>query len=160
MKELFEDQWVRFHSLPGSKRAPETDAEWAGLIARHNTVIGELLGTRDELLVIFSDVAATPAPDEPDVTFWTSVPWHYSDPDLLFAHLYVTCEEWQRGSLDDLLRMAAEDQVAGVIIAPPELTWLYHPYAGGADVILPSTADRDAMASRHSDWRSRHPSGL
>jgi hypothetical protein len=160
LKELFEDQWVRLHTLPGSKRSPSSDAEWAVVIERHNTVLGELARDGEDVLVMISVVAPTPAPIEPDVDFWTSVPWHYADPDLLFAHLYVTTEEWGHGGLDELLRLAAEQQIGGVIIAPLDLEWLYHPYAGGADVILAGASSRDALAARHADWRSTHPSGL
>jgi hypothetical protein len=160
LKELFEDQWVRLHTLPDSKRAPESDAEWAVATDRHNTVLAELASPGDDLLVIMSVVAPNPAPAEPDVDFWTAVPWHYADPDLLFAHLYVTTEEWAPGALDELLRLAADQQIGGVIIAPLDLAWLYHPYAGGVDIILATPDARDALSARYADWRSRHPSGL
>ncbi|HEY2795667.1 MAG TPA: hypothetical protein VGJ28_25115 [Micromonosporaceae bacterium] len=156
LKELFEDQWVRFHSLPSSKRTPETSDDWATVLSRHNTVLADLALPTDDLLVIMSVVASSPMPAD-DEDFWTSVGWHYADPDLLFAHLYVTTEEWQPGALDDLLRLAVEQQIGGVIIAPLDLGWLYHPYAGGADVITPH---RDALATRFATWRSSHPSGL
>ncbi len=160
LKELFEDEWVRFHSLPGSRRSAETEADWASVLQRHNTVLGELLTDGEEMLVIISEIAGAPAPIDPDIDFWTAVPWHYADPDLLYAHLYATTEQWSPGDLDELLRLAADEQVLGVIIAPMDLDWLYHPYSGGADVILPSKATRDALAERHADWLSPHPSGL
>jgi hypothetical protein len=146
--------------VPDSKRTPSSDAEWAAMTERHNTVLGELATDGEDVLVIMSIVAPTPAPAEPDIDFWTSVPWHYADPDLLFAHLYVTTEEWTPGELDELLRLAAEQQIGGVIIAPLDLAWLYHPYAGGADVILADHTARNALSARHEAWRSTHPSGL
>jgi hypothetical protein len=160
LKELFEAQWVRLHTLPGSKRSPSSDAEWGVVLDRHNTLLGELAEAGEAVLVIMSVVAPAPVPAEPDLDFWAAVPWHYADPDLLFAHLYVTTEEWSHGALDDLLRLAAEQQIGGVIIAPLDLSWLYHPYAGGADVILADPAGRDALAAAHPSWRSQHPSGL
>lgn len=170
LKELFETRWVRFHSLPGSKRYPETQEEYDEMLERCNTVVGEMCAASGvaEILVIASDVCVTPAPTaEPDFTdllptetFWAAVPWHYADPALLFAHLYVSRHAWKPGLLDDLLCAIAEGDVAGVIVAPPDLRWLYHPYDGGADVILPTVAERDAMAVRHTDWRSPHRSGL
>jgi hypothetical protein len=160
LKELFETQWVRFHSLAGSRRAAESEADWAGVMERHNAVLGELLKPGEETLVIVCEISPAPAPAEADIDFWTAIPWHYADPDLLYAHLYVTTEQWQPNELDELLHLAAEEQVIGVIIAPLDLGWLYHPYAGGADVILPSVADRDALAAKHAEWLSPHPSGL
>ena len=37
---------------------------------------------------------------------------------------------------------------------------IHHPYDGGADVLLPTTAERDALIQRHTDWLSRHPNGF
>src|SRR5262245_37658442 len=39
---VFPERWVRFHSLPASKRYPETEAEYATVLARHNRILGEL----------------------------------------------------------------------------------------------------------------------
>jgi len=167
LKELFEETWVRFHSLPGSKRYADTEQEYAEILSRHNTVLDEL-GPGGELVVIAAEVASTPTPTGPssfdDVfaadTFWASVPWHYADPDLLFAHLYVRRFHRSPGVLDELLRAVADGDLPGVIIGPADLRWLYHPYDGGADVILPSVPERDDLAAEHPDWRSAHPSGL
>lgn len=59
-----------------------------------------------------------------------------------------------------LLRQVADDVIASVVIADIDLLWLYHPYDGGMDVILPSPHARDALRDRHRDWLSRHPAGL
>jgi hypothetical protein len=169
LKELFEEAWVRFHSLPGSKRYADTDDEYAEILSRHNTVLAELgAEAAGELVVIAAEVASTPAPTGapafedcyPADTFWAAVPWHYADPDLLFAHLYVRRFDWQPGILDDLLIAVADGDLPGVIVAPAGLRWLYHPYDGGADVVLPSVAERDELAAKHREWRSAHPSGL
>lgn len=160
LKEIYEDRWVRFHSLPGSKRFPASAAEMAELLRRHNAVLAELTGAGEDLIVIVAEVATTPEPAAPDPDFWTAIPWHYADPDLLFAHLYVTTEAWEPGSLDELLRTIVAEEISGVIVAPPDLGWLYHPYAGGADVVLPDAPARDKLAASFTDWRSTHPSGL
>lgn len=169
LKELFEESWVRFHSLPESKRYADTPEEYAEILSRHHTVLSELQdGNPGELLVIATDVTSTPAPTgEPpfeDVfpadTFWSAVAWHYADPALLFAHLYVRRLDAKDDALDDLLRGVADGDLSGVIIAPPDLAWLYHPYDGGADVVQSSVEAREAMATRHPEWRSKHPSGL
>jgi hypothetical protein len=49
---------------------------------------------------------------------------------------------------------------AGLVgIADPELAWLYCPYDGGADVLLGSEAERDALKARHAAWLSTYPGG-
>ena len=35
--------WLRIHSLPGSKRYPESDAEYAEMVRRHNAVAQAVL---------------------------------------------------------------------------------------------------------------------
>jgi len=160
LKELFEDRWVRFHTVPGGRRTPAVEADWAEVMRRYNDVLGELATEGEELLVIMSVVSAAPEPAEHDLDFWTSVPWHYADPDLLFAHLFVTTSKWRPGAVDDLFRLAAEQQIGGVIMAPADLSWLFHPYAGGADVIVRDRVTRNALGNRFDGWTSTHPSGL
>jgi hypothetical protein len=167
LKETFEDEWVRFHGLPGSKRYPETDAEYAIVLDRHNTLLADLCAAHGttELIVLAADVASTPAPTDAvaalgDGAFIGSVPWHYADPCLLFAHLYAGRRAFAPGALDEMLRAVADGDLAGVIIAPADLVWLYHPYDGGADVIAATVPARDDLAKRYADWRSAHPSGL
>ena len=84
--------------------------------------------------------------DEPDSTSW--------------IHLYLSETPWATGSLDPLLHRVADDVIANVLITDVALRWLYHLYDGGMDVILPTTAERDALRRRHSEWLSEHPTGL
>ena len=62
--------------------------------------------------------------------------------------------------LDPVLRAVADGILADVMIAPPDLSWIYHPYDGGADVLLPTNSQRDRIRERHRDWLSAHPTGL
>jgi hypothetical protein len=39
------ERWVRFHALSGSKRYPDTASEYETVLARHNTVLAELVTT-------------------------------------------------------------------------------------------------------------------
>ncbi|MEV0456724.1 hypothetical protein AB0H89_16345 [Catellatospora methionotrophica] len=68
--------------------------------------------------------------------------------------------QWTPHCIDVLLRAVADDELANVMLAPPDLRWLYHPYDGGADVILPTGGQRDELKHRHRDWLSDHPAGL
>ncbi|MEU2610472.1 hypothetical protein ABZ570_02600 [Micromonospora sp. NPDC007271] len=77
-----------------------------------------------------------------------------------YMHLYVSQTAWSVGCLDPLLRQVADDVIGNVLVADVGLRWLYHPYDGGMDVILPSTDERDALQHRHRHWLSAHPTGL
>jgi hypothetical protein len=43
----YQDVWVRFHSLPESKRYPEDENEYAVVLERYNTVLDELFAGAD-----------------------------------------------------------------------------------------------------------------
>lgn len=165
-----DDRWVRFHTLPASKRYPETPAEYEIVLARHNTVLAELI-TGPSVLVVTAGYSGTAQPGNPARSPETSaahpgaVYWRSEriddEPEFpSWMHLYVSRMPWSSGSLDALLRQVADDVIANVLVADPGLRWRYHPYDGGMDVMLSSTADRDALRDRHRDWLSTHPSGL
>ncbi|WP_425457790.1 DUF3885 domain-containing protein [Catellatospora sichuanensis] len=42
MRSRSPDRWVRFHSLPGSKRYPENEGEYGTVLNRHHTVLDQL----------------------------------------------------------------------------------------------------------------------
>jgi hypothetical protein len=42
LRVCYPERWVRFHSLPGSKRHAEAASEYAIILDRHNTVPTEL----------------------------------------------------------------------------------------------------------------------
>ena len=159
------DRWVRFHSLPESKRYAETEEEYGVVLGRHRCVLAEL-GARQGLYVIagyFADARVGASPD-PRV-HPGAVPWLTIEPSErsyfeIPLTLWVARASFDGHALDPLLRRVADDDLDNVIIAPPDLKWLYHPYDGGADVIAPTVQERDALRRRHADWLSAHPSGL
>src|SRR5262245_58398633 len=48
LKYAVPHRWVRFHSLPGSKRYADDPSEEAEILRRHNIVISELLDLDDD----------------------------------------------------------------------------------------------------------------
>ena len=170
LRRVHTARWVRFHSLPQSKRYAQDEGEYGILLQRHNTVLEELFGGGDVYTITcaWSGSAQPPARSDQDQRlhpagrYWTSV-LTADDPDpefRVYTHLYTSTARWHAGSIDSLLRAVADDHTAGVIIADTELNRLYRPYDGGADVILTTAAERDRLRRRHSDWLSSHPAGL
>jgi hypothetical protein len=164
------DRWVRFHTLPGAKRYPNTEAEYGIVLSRHNSVLAELISGPD-LLVVTAGYSDAPEPGDscrspqtevvhPDARYWTSVSMDDEPGFDNWMHLYVSRMPWTAGRLDPLLRQVADDVMANVVLADVGLRWLYHPYDGGMDVILSSSGERDVLRDRHRDWLSTHPAGL
>jgi hypothetical protein len=163
LRDCFQDVWVRFHSLPASKRYAQDEAEYAVILDRYNTVLDELF-TGEDVYVIAPTWTAEPdaPPRQPDGAHWQSL-LLTDDPDPEFRtyyHLFATKRSWQTGCIDDLLRDVADDKVADVLITDTQMRRIHHPYDGGADVFLTTTEERDQMRGRHVTWLSSHPAGL
>ena len=167
----YADRWVRFHRLPGSKRYPEGEDEYAIVLHRYNIVLDELFAGTEVFVVTvdWSDTPTGPAPHpEPRRTLHPGgVPWwtesDEDDPDPEFhthTRFYADRRPWRHGRVDELLRAVADDALAGVFVTDTGLQRIHHPYDGGTDVILTTSAERDRLRAKHADWLSVWPSGL
>jgi hypothetical protein len=170
LKRVYPDRWVRFHSLPKSKRYAETPEEQAIILERHNTVIDNLNISRSNLYLITSQWGDSATPDndrdelnilDPNAIGWKSLPLHElrKDDYQVFLHLSVSKWEWLTGIFDSILPLVADDKIANVMIVNVVEQWVYHPYDGGADVILKSTIERDKVKQKYFAWLSSHPLG-
>jgi len=171
-RDLFADRWVRFHCLPESKRYPDSEAEFQTVLSRHNHLLDGLASGK-RIILATTGHSSSPAPSrdepvlaalDPSAESWRTLPMHLmqdEDPDdPNYWHVFASEWEWSPGILDPILRLVANEQLSNVFIFSIGDTWLYHPYDGAADVILPSGSQRDALRDRHRAWLSPHPAGL
>jgi hypothetical protein len=91
--------WVRFHSLPGSKRYAETDEQKATLLARQNQLALDVLGESGSVWLVqacwSSPGASVNIPDENDV-FRELRPdpfWACRALGLTFAYQFVEADD-------------------------------------------------------------------
>ncbi|MEV6521406.1 hypothetical protein AB0M43_05580 [Longispora sp. NPDC051575] len=162
LRAAYPDRWVRFRTLPEGRRCPDSENEYAAVLARHDTVLGDLADR--PLLVFTAGYSETLPPGDrdqeitdlqPHGVYWTSVLLTDQRTGYeVHQHLYASRTGWSPGCLDPLLRHVAGDLAATVLVADAELRWLYHPFAGGMDVILPTRELRDGLAARHARWTS------
>ncbi|MEV0223620.1 hypothetical protein [Streptomyces sp. NPDC050704] len=162
-RSTYADRWVRFHSLPGSKRYPESEDEYAIVLDRYNTVLDELFTGKD-VFVVTMDWADTPTgpagyptPRETlhpnGVRWWTESEQDDPDPEFhTHIRLYADQRPWRRGCVDELLRAVADDQLVEVFITDTELRRIHHPYDGGADVVLTTTSERNRLRGQYTAW--------
>lgn len=161
--------WVRFHSLPESKRYADDASEMAEIVRRRQAVIRELsdLSGSTALMVIATDYFSNDAyagwSKKYLVDAW---PWRtcvnpdYADIEIKRTTFYFWVANFKEvGQLTPLLESAAEDE-AKIVITNPDMTWVYAPYDGGADVFAPTAEDRDRLKTTHREWLSDHPAGL
>jgi hypothetical protein len=170
LKRVYPDRWMRFHSLPESKRYPGTDAEYEIVLRRYNTVLDELFHGQEVRIVTtgWSEASEPPALSaqqarwNPGARHWMSVRTNEEETDpefITYTHLYVSHRPWLPGLVDDLLRAAAEEATVGVMITSLSFDRIHHPYDGGADLLLPTTSERETIKQSHTEWLSSHPFG-
>ena len=128
-KHRFPYRWVRFDSLPESKRYPETDAEYEVLLSRHHAVLRELAGQRDaadEALIVSMSASSSPRPTRrgsavasaaPHAKHWSSFAVDESGPETYWQHAYLSRLPLDPHRLDPLLRAVADGVAWGIIIA-------------------------------------------
>jgi hypothetical protein len=167
LKTSYPDRWVRFHSLPGSKRYPDDEAEHTIVLDRYNTVLDDLFAGQ-EVYVISTDwndqlePAQRPADHDrwhSGSRHWTSICVNSDSGFEAYWHLYVSRIQWQRGCVNELLRAVANDEAPGVMLTDLTVQRVHHPYDGGADVLLAPNGERDQLRSQHANWLPDHPSG-
>ena len=172
LRTAFPNRWVRFHSLPESKRYPEQEAEYAEVLARHNAILGELAERGEPVVLLTTGYSDSPGPRriypeleslDPDPSPWRTCSLHDpNDPSdrPMYWHVFANYRIWYPGEFDPLVRLVADDVIANVLVVSTNCRWVLHPYDGGMDVIVESGAERDSLASHYSGWLSAHPGGL
>ena len=173
LRDAFHDRWVRFHSLPESKRYPEDEAEYQILLERHNAILSVLADTTRCVVLLKTGYSETPQPVrsyaeldslDPKAALWRTIPMHAVSPDFFsdpaYWHIYASEWQWHPGMFDPIIRLVASDTVANVLIVEPDCRWVLHPYDGGMDVIAETPADRGRLRAAHKDWLSARADGL
>ena len=170
----YPDRWFRIHSLPGSKRYPDNDNDWAIILHRQNTLITDLFGDDPEILLVSGEYHFEDHNE--------SAPFNVVDPFKEFSFTNLDAidlhkrwpEEydkgsffrpmfsklvWSPGKFNRLLRDVALDSVRVFLVSVNHNTIIV-PYDGGIDVILKDRETRDQYKSNYIDWLSERYDGL
>lgn len=167
LKHLFKERWVRFHALPGSKRYPETEDEYREILRRHNAVLTELNGARSTYFLVLPEYSEhkTPTAPEPELigmfskmSYWRTI--DQTEEYGSFWHMHIACVSYSGTEFDGLFRLVADNHVNNVMIISIHQELVFHPYDGGADIVLKSRKERDTLKMRHREWLSSHPEGF
>jgi hypothetical protein len=168
LKNEFKDRWVRFHSLPESKRYPDSEPEYQEVLSRYNSLLQEIFGLQNSLLVVLPEYSDSVEPIKPEIelqelfpesAYWCSVAQHEEDEDEFYWHLHTSAVTLGSQELNKLFRLVANDEIGNIIIVGIASNTIFHPYDGGSDVILPSTEKRNELKNKFSMWLSSHPEG-
>lgn len=164
LRAAYPDRWLRIHSLPESKRYPESAVELEQLLDRHIAVAGELFGLGQPctlLTAVYERAEPGTRRTLPDLggRSFECIAWG-KDPDADGDASYWATESiWDPQDDRATLIAIAEDQLRAL--------WLnrgsgevYAPYDGGADLFVIGDERRRWLASKYADWRSARSDGL
>jgi hypothetical protein len=176
IREAFADsgsnRWVRFHSLPHSKRYPENEAEFSEVLARFNSLLGALVAVQGSCRVTLLTTAgslestSTQPPEklralDAEAKHWRSVVLEEAQEGLprSYWNVFASTWAWSPGVFNSVVRQAAMWEIVNVMMVPPDLTWMIHPYDGGVDVITRTPEECGILRAKYRAWLSTHPSG-
>jgi hypothetical protein len=155
LKWQFPKRWVRFHSLPESRRYAADQAQSDELLMRQNTIIKALIPYGHRIEIVFSQL-------EPECHLFQS--YNLTPlgafPDAaaeMPMQAWLMSDIWEEGGLDIPLLMVAGDQARAIIMGPD---CLIAPYDGGIDVIASDAFTAHALRRQFLDWASSREDGL
>jgi hypothetical protein len=161
------ERWVRTHSLPKSKRYPDTTMEYAEVLRRYHQTASEVLGEGSHCVLFatrFGDERHWDAPIDGPLRghrFAHVMAQDGEDCDggerLNFFAAETT---WQAGAFDELLTAVADDQCRHLLFFNPKRRTAFAPYDGGADLFLATREDALTARTRFEAWLSSRPDGL
>jgi len=172
LRKQFSERWVRFHTLPDSKRYPDTGSEYDIILDRHNTIFADIFAANAGLTLVstyYSDATtltknnAKLSERDPHSTLWKSIAYEDLGDDGFNEvnwHLYRSSWTWRKGVFDEILRLVVDEETDNLMIVDTKTSCLLHPYDGGLDIIASSKGERDRLRGLHTDWLSTHKSGL
>ena len=160
MRVAHPDTWFRIHSLPDSKRYPESDADWDILISRHRRLSSAVMGGSGRCRIhysLFAD-ADFPSSISPSLDWRASSAIPFDDEQKVFTK--TTEADWSFDTFLPWIRMRSEDELAWIAFHSLDTDAIYSPYDGGADIF--STDDRflSDIKTEFSKWASPQPAGL
>ena len=161
----FSDRWIRFHSLPKSKRYPESEEEYSILLNRANTLAGEIFDDGEPFWLAASRPHYQPGTISHDLPPHTknnhNLPeaFRWFDPiedveDRLQWSTFAKQMTWRPGAYDDVFRKIANDEDYAITFAKKDMLSLLIPYDGGFDFILPNAQAVSELKDKHPLWLS------
>lgn len=169
LRSSLPDRWVRFHSLPGSKRYPENAKDRAIVEERAELLFRAVLGQNGPWYLY----AYVYEPD-PALPFEVAEHWTYhgvpltkaftcpedADPDA--STIIVFGGEMKRfdAHFGEAVLGIAEDKSARAAWVSPTARTVFAPYDGGFDLITATPQQASELRRTHKKWLSKRADGL
>jgi hypothetical protein len=171
LRKTHADRWFRIHTLPDSKRYPQTNAEYTEVMRRHNNILADLLPDHRSIILLATSYSMGDLnPSLPEVLhqlypfelLQSILTSEIDEPPEFncYSHIWLYEHQWQVHSLDPILKEVADDVINNVLLVDPKQHLIYHPYDGGADLILSNLDLRDHLKSQYHEWLSSRSDGM
>ena len=161
-------QWVRFHSLPDSKRYAESLDEYAEIQHRH-LLIASAIFSADETLYVFRALNEEPKlrgksrhqlagrQFREAVAAVPNESLGLDDEDRMYVRALVS--KWKPDFFEAAIRLLADWKVVGISFVSPSTKNVFCPYDGGMDIFTFSISPEELRA-RFAGWLPTTPDGL
>lgn len=160
LRDLDPACWVRFHSLPKSKRYATAEKERFEVLRRANALTKRVLGEGGNAWLVQAFPLSSKNRDGAiDREFELQLAQQFTF-DEVDWQIYAGECHWRSGQFDKLLTRIADDEVDCVFWMSSANGAMFAPYDGGTDLILPSPTDVAALKAEYSEWRSARADGL
>ncbi|HEU4790285.1 MAG TPA: hypothetical protein VFS71_11415 [Flavobacterium sp.] len=172
-KNDYSQKWFRIHSLPESKRYPESENEWGILLERQNQIITDLFGENEKILLVTGEYnwgeRTTFITDEEEVfkpykflRLDNIDMFEYNSDDYDKGEIYRPAFAeiiWNLNHYNKLLREIAINNVSAFFVSIVK-NIIVVPYDGGIDFIFKDSETRDFYKEKYKDWLSEREDGL
>ncbi|MBC7768503.1 MAG: hypothetical protein H7124_06930 [Phycisphaerales bacterium] len=156
-----DERWVRFHSLPASKRYAQSPSEEVTVLHRANTVASDVIGADISWL-------AQSVPLEPKLAPGAArsrqihglMPAGSFVDDEVSWTIFATITHFRPGAFDNLIRDIAEERAFRTIWLSTRNGIVFAPYDGGIDVFMETAEAADTLKVKHRYWLSARADGL
>ncbi len=164
LRDHWPAQWTRFHSLPHSKRYPETETEYAELNRRARTLAQTLFVPGETVYAFHSTYTFDDAPPvvvPPQLNELLSASrakFHLEGGDAVCYTRALACV-WPLDRFDTLIRHVADEDITMLSFVAPASRNMMCPYDGGFDLFT-HTLQPDALREQFAEWLSDRPDYL
>jgi hypothetical protein len=170
LRRFLGDNWTRFHSLPESKRYPETESEYLELLRRHSEVTNELFSPNEPVFIFRSYLQEQKLKGKQkhqlagrqlreSMIMLPANPGVVADADDDHYCVRAMSSVWKPDFFDVLIRQVSNEQQTGVTFVSPATKNIYCPYDGGMD-IFSFSVNRAVLGAKFLDWQSTRSDNL
>ncbi len=171
LREQYKERWLRIHTLPDSKRYPADPKEYLEILRRHNEVMTHLFKPNSTLAVITFGYSETIIPVKPkemdfisaDLSYLYSIPYEIDEKNPtsnIYWHGWFYFEQVMANKFDAILNRVIDNAIQNVYFVDLQCKNVYHPYDGGADIILSENQDVIIWKEKYNDLLPNNSLGL